>query len=324
MKLTRKLFRAVCILLVTALFVCVGSACVKEKPQEDLTIVSGFSVHIIDVGNGDCIFVRFHDGKNMLIDCGVPSKNNLANINKVLKSYSVTQIDYLVLTHPDVDHVGNAEAIVNTYNVNKAYIPNIYNLQEYQAFSKALTTLKNKNVQLEYSSIGSGVLNDKYVVAFLSPCASGAGDVYGEFNGIELPTDKQINNLSPVIYLEYAGIKFLFTGDAGKEQEGIIQSNYNSGLYDKFYNDRVNLDQIDFLKVGHHGAEDCSSQDFLNLIQPQNAIFSVGGNNIYGHPSSRVLDRLFVANENVSILRTDVSGNICISVSADGEYKIYK
>ena len=127
-----------------------------------------------------------------------------------------------------------------------------------------------------------------------------------------------------MIYVEYAGVSFLFTGDAGKQQEQLVENNINLGFYNQFVDGRIDLYNIDFLKVAHHGADDCSSQDFLNIIQPQNAVLSVGGNNIYGHPSSRVIDRLYLANPNVNLLRTDVCGNITISVSASGEYAIYK
>ena len=324
MKLNKKLLRAVCIFIVTALFICMSSGCIKENNNEDVTVVSGFSVHFIDVGNGDCIFIRFPDGKNMLIDCGENSQSNLKNIDNILKTYSVTTIDYFVLTHPDADHVGNAESIVNSYTVNKAFIPNIYNGQDYKSFYKGVTALQKKGVEIVYSRLGDGVLTDTYFMVFLSPCASLDGDVYGEFNGLDCPTDAQINDLSPMIYVEYSNVSFLFTGDASKTQEKLVEDNVKLGIYNQFMKGKIDLSQVDFLKVAHHGADDCSSQDFLNMVQPQNAIISVGGNNIYGHPSSRVLDRLYLANPNVNLLRTDVCGNICISVSANGEYEIYR
>ena len=324
MKTNNKFLRAVCIMLITALFICYACACSNENPPSQISNDDILSVHYIDVGNGDCIFINFHDGKNMLIDCGAESQNNLENIAKVLKDYSVSQIDYLVLTHPDLDHVGNAQSIVKNYIVKKAYIPNIYNKQLYPSFAKAVMEMEIRKVEIAYSTMGDKILADEYIIAFLSPCWTTYGDAYGEFNGYPSPTDTQVNNLSPIIYLEYAGVTFLFTGDAGYQQEKLVENNCNIGMYDRFFENRVKLNQIDFLKVAHHGAEDCSSQDFLNIIQPKNAIISVGGDNVYGHPSSLVINRLYASNQNVNVLRTDVYGTISVTVNQFGDFQIDK
>ena len=144
MKLSKKVLRVVSTLLLTALSLFLISGCSpKEAVKEEISVTTGFSVHFIDVGNGDSIFIRFHDGKNMLIDCGAKQKNNLENIERVLDTYSVKSIDYLVLTHPDGDHVGNAQSIIRKYNVERAYIPNIYNKQDYTEFNDAVNALQD-------------------------------------------------------------------------------------------------------------------------------------------------------------------------------------
>jgi competence protein ComEC len=162
-----------------------------------------------------------------------------------------------------------------------------------------------------------------YYVGFLSPISGSINKTYyDEFNLISNPTDQQVNNLSPMIYLTYNGVRFLFTGDADKLQEQKIIEYYKSNIIDLYHKDRVNLYDIDFLKVGHHGDEDSSSQEFLDILKPKNAIISVGGNNVYGHPSTRVINRITTTNENCRILRTDVLGNVYVSVDKNGEYKI--
>ena len=323
MNFSKKLLRVVSALLLTALSFMFIYGC-DNTESEEIPVTVGFSVHFIDVGNGDSIFVRLPDGKNMLIDCGANQNDNLQNIKRVLDTYSVKTIDYLVLTHPDIDHVGNAESIIKSYQVKRAYIPNVYNIEEYPRFDKAVDALRESSAEIKYSSLGDGVLQDDYVIAFLSPCSSSLGDPYGDFNKTPTPTDSEINDLSPIIYLEYANVKFLFTGDAGVNQERLVLTNYEVGLYTQAFYGRVNLSNIDFLKVAHHGANGSTSKDLLDEIMPTNAIISVGGDNVYGHPSSVILNRLYENNENMNVLRTDVYGNISVSVDEDGQYQINK
>lgn len=312
--------------LITLLY-CFVSACSCEDALPEVVAVKceeSFSVQFIDVGNGDSIFIRFPDGKTMLIDCGEPSDTIFRNITSVIDAYGVSQIDYLVLTHPDIDHVGNANSVIEKYYVNTAFVPNIYDKQSYTEFSSALSVLQSKGALIKYSSPYIFLEGSGYYLAFLSPCAENQGDYYGEFNSSVTPDDQMVNDLSPIIYLEYAGVRFVFTGDAGVEQERRVLERYDAGIYDAIHRGKVNLRDVDFLKVGHHGSLDCSSDEFLYVLKPRNAVFSVGGNNSYGHPSTITLTRLIYSNPSVNFLRTDVYGTIGVGVSPSGETKIYK
>jgi competence protein ComEC len=123
------------------------------------------------------------------------------------------------------------------------------------------------------------------------------------------------------VYLEYKGVRFLFTGDNSSQKEQKLINDYKSGAIERFLFNKevtVNLESIDFLKVAHHGSDDSTCADFLALTRPKNAIISVGGNNIYGHPSTSTLVKLEVANENVNVLRTDVKGTISVMVNKQG------
>ena len=89
-------------------------------PQIDTSI---FSVHFLSVGQGDCIFINFPDGKIMLIDLGPKDDQVCDYIKEVIKLTDKDKIDYLVLSHPDEDHVSNTEKVLQDFNVDTAYLP---------------------------------------------------------------------------------------------------------------------------------------------------------------------------------------------------------
>ncbi len=308
------------IILVALLYCFLGgcSSCQKEK----FIVVQGFSVNFIDVGNGDSIFIRFDDGKNMLIDCGLSSKDNFDNVCKVLDAYNTYTINYFVLTHPDAEHVGNVSNILSKYKIEKAFIPNVYNKAMYSTFNNGYNSLVKSGVEITHTNIYQSISGTNYFLCFLSPCLEGAGDYYGYFNGLSSPTDKDINNLSPIIYLEYKGVRFLFTGDATKEQENAVINNNTNGLYDLIHHKNINLYDIDVLKVANHGSTDSSGLDFLSILRPRFAIISVGGNNVYGYPSALVINNLYKVNSSVKVLRTDVFGDISLAVDFNGKLRV--
>ena len=105
------------------------------------------------------------------------------------------------------------------------------------------------------------------------------------------------NNNSNVIYTELNGYKFMFMGDAGVEKEKDILNKYN-------------ISGIDVLKIGHHGSKTSSSKEFINEINPNYSIISVGKNNRYGHPNKEVLNNLGQSK----IYRTDIDGSIMFRI----------
>lgn len=312
---------SITIILVTLLY-CFLSGCSSCQKDKRFKTVQGFSVNFIDVGNGDSIFIRFDDGKNMLIDCGFSSTTYFDNICRVLDAYNTTKINYLVLTHPDVDHVGNVSNLLSKYKIEKAFIPNVYNKSLYKVFNDAYSSLVNAGVEMTYSNIYQSIIGRNYFACFLSPCLDGTSDYYGYFNGLLSPTENDINSLSPIIYLEYKGVRFLFTGDATKEQESVLMFNYKAGLYNLIHDRNINLYDIDVLKVAHHGSADSSGYEFLSILKPKIAVISVGGNNVYGHPSAEVINNLYMVNPSVKILRTDVFGDISLAVDFNGKLSV--
>ena len=243
-------------------------------------INSNLEVTYLDVGQGDSTFIKFpHNQSNILIDTGglVNSDYHVA-INKTipyLKSKGITKIDYLILTHGDYDHMGEAINLINNFKVSNV----IFNCGNYNNLEKELILALN-NKKINYASCIKKLNVSRSSLYFLNT---------HEYNNE--------NDDSNVIYFEYY-YKFLFMGDAGiKKEKNIIE--------------KYNLNNIDFIKIGHHGSNTSSSKEFINEINPKYSLISVGKNNKYGHPNQSVLDTL----KNSKIYRTDKDGSIEIKVN---------
>jgi beta-lactamase superfamily II metal-dependent hydrolase len=185
--------------------------------------------------------------------------------------------------------------------------------------------LEEKGVTITFSDCYKSIESEDYFIAFLSPLATDgkSQSYYSEFNGLYEPSSQQINDLSPIIYFQCMGMRMLFTGDASSIQEKLVIQNYLTGFYDQVFGQgKVNLIGVDFLKLGHHGDENSSCQEFLEITLPKNAVASCGTSNPYGHPSSSTLDRLILVNPNVKLYRTDLSGNIIVTASKNNSYKV--
>ncbi|MBQ8426811.1 MAG: MBL fold metallo-hydrolase [Clostridia bacterium] len=283
----------------------------------------GFSVHYLDVGQGDCALIHFPDGKTMMIDVGNGERENNQYVLGFLENFSVSKIDYLVLTHPDADHIGGAKELALNVQINNAYIPHILDLNGFANFKTTVDVLENKNVSLKISATYERIKGQDYVVAFLTPYEPNhSSSSYDNIN-VEYPTESDINNVSPIIYIEYKGIRFLFTGDAGSSQENLLLEDEQiiTQLFE-ILGVTVNLDNIDFLKVAHHGSADSTTENFIKRLTPKNAVISVGGLNSFGHPSSQVLYRLAQFSPAHNLFRTDVDGTVSVFVDQNGQINV--
>ena len=232
----------------------------------------------LDVSQGDSILLHYpHNKYNILIDTGGNYNYEISKniIIPYLKSKGISKIDYLILTHGDYDHMGESINLIENFKVEKV----IFNCGPYNGLEKELIkVLKKKNIKY-YSCIKE--LNiDKNKLKFL--------------NTKEYDNE---NDNSSVIYFNYYNYKFLFMGDASTEREKDILEKYN-------------LKDVDFLKVGHHGSNTSSSEEFINSINPKYSLISVGKNNRYGHPNKEVLDNL----NDSKIYRTDQDGSIMFKI----------
>lgn len=240
-------------------------------------------VTMLDVSQGDSLMLAFPNNEgNILIDTGGIvnfTKTNYeistSTIIPYLKSIGIKKINYLVLTHGDFDHMGEAINFVNNFKVDKV----ILNCGSYNDLEKDLIKVLDKK-KIEYYSCIKELNIDNNKLYFL--------------NTKEYDNE---NDNSNVIYTELYGYKFMFMGDAGVGKEKDILNKYN-------------LSNIDVLKVGHHGSKTSSSKSFINETNPKYSIISVGKNNRYGHPNKEVLNNL----ENSKIYRTDQVGSIMFKI----------
>lgn len=244
-------------------------------------IDSSFTVTYLDVGQGDSIFIKYpHNQGNILIDTGgIVNSDYQVAINKTipyLKSFGVTKLDYLILTHGDYDHMGDSNLLVNNFKVKNV----VFNCGPINTLEKELNKLlKEKQIPSYYCINKISIKNNKL-----------------EFLNTKHYDNE--NDNSNVIYTNYNNYRFLFMGDAGLSKEKDILKKYN-------------LESIDFLKVGHHGSNTSSSEEFITNIHPKYSLISVGKNNKYGHPKESVLEVL----SNSKVYRTDLNGSIEIKIS---------
>ena len=247
-------------------------------------------LYFLNVGQGDsALIITPYHREIILIDTGgkIPysqeswqlKDNNISlaqNIITFLKSIGITKINTMILTHGDYDHLGNAADIINDFKIKRV----VFNCGNFNELEQELIKVLDKKKIPYYSCVKELNIDDNKLY-FLN------NKDYGNEN-----------DNSSVIYTKLNNHKFLFMGDAGVEvEEDLIQ--------------KYNLNDIDVLKVGHHGSNTSSSKIFINNIKPKYAIISVGKNNRYGHPKSSVLDTL----SNSKIYRTDLDGSIMFKIN---------
>lgn len=221
------------------------------------------------VGQADATLIKINDA-SMLIDSG--NNEDGTKISEFLKRNNINKLDYLVGTHADEDHIGGMDKIIEEIEVGKILLSKVGS--EAKDYIEILDNANRKDIQIEYP-----VRGDKF---YLDSCECEIMSA--------LEDDVSDNNSSIVIQMKYLDTAYLFMGDAEKEVENSREWN-----------------QVDVLKVGHHGSNSSNSEEFLSQVRPKYAVIEVGKNNAYNLPNEKTIERLTKVGCN--ILRTDESNN---------------
>jgi competence protein ComEC len=247
---------------------------------------------LFDVGQGDSVFVTFPNGRRLLVDAGGLSRGTFdigdRVIGPALRARRFVSLDYIAITHADVDHVGGARALVRDFSPQEVWWG---------------TPVANHPV--------TAALRDEAGRQRATWRTLQRGDG-AEIGGVDVrvlhppPPDwerqRVRNNDSLVFELRFGRVSVLLTGDIGREvEEGLLAT--------------LDLLPTVILKVPHHGSLTSSSPRFLQATQPRIALIGVGRGNVYGHPAPLVLGRLYDAG--AEVFRTDLDGQV--DVMTDGE-----
>lgn len=237
------------------------------------------TIYYLDVGQADSILIKSNN-EYMVIDGG--NNNDGPLLVNYFKSLGITNIKYLVGTHPHEDHIGGLDDIINSFNIENIYIPDA--ITTTSTFEELLDAIENKNMTYKVPKINES----------LSLGNASLKVIYTGTNTSDL------NNTSIVLKMTYINNTFLFTGDMTSVTE------------EKILNKDI---KADVLKIGHHGSRYSSTNEFLKKVNPKYAIISVGKNNKYGHPAIETISKL--NKMNIETYRTDESGTIILKSNGE-------
>jgi competence protein ComEC len=258
----------------------------------------GLTLTFLDVGQGDSILVEFPKGKRMLIDGGGSYEDRFDTGKSILAPFlwnkKIRKIDYLVLTHPDPDHLKGLNFIAAHFEIGQFWSTGIR--AESESYLQLEEILSKKKIQ-------RFILDEKVLplviegvnTTFLNPPGT---------EGLQRMSRNRmwVNNTSLVVRLQFKNVSFLLPGDIGQEAEyRMMREGYSL--------------KSDLLKVPHHGSASSSSPDFLERIKPAYAVLTVGERNLGHLPNPEVMKRYRRIGSR--IFRTDRDG--AITVITDGE-----
>ncbi len=271
--------------IILVIFMIVGYLLYLNYNQESYSnpntnrVSSDLHVYFLDVGQADSILIS-NNNHYMLIDAG-NNEDGPKLVKYLQKELGIQKLDYVVGTHPHEDHIGGLDNIINNFEVDKIYLPEV--ITTTKTFEDVLDAIDKNNLEINVPEIGETF-------------KLGEADFEVMYTGTD---DSDLNNCSIVLKMIFGNYSYLFTGDATEKVEKII--------LDK------NID-VDILKVGHHGSSYSSSNSFLAKVTPKYAFISVAKENSYGHPSKDTINRLKKYTNNIYM--TSELGTI--EITSDG------
>lgn len=288
-------------LLITILIILAGTlyeVFIKEEIQEtnpkviidssnDTVEIKGeLILTMIDVGQADG-FLLEQNGKIALIDCGTRSTGK--KVVEYLQSKGITKIDYVFGTHPHDDHMGGMYDVITNFEIGMIVIPEVKSGEVTSNwYIKLMTEIKEGEYNLEYAKEGETYYLGDATMKIIGPISEPNGN---------------LNNYSTVLKVSFGEMDIIMTGDAETEVEEEILAKYEEEL------------DAEILKVGHHGSDTSTSDEFLEAISPEYALISAKIGNKYNHPIESTMQKL--ENANIVVYRTDENGTVEIIITSD-------
>lgn len=257
-----------------------------------LRFYSGFEFTMLDVGQGDSLFMRFPSGTVCLVDGGSTGVKNVGQyrILPYLKYEGVDVVDYVVLSHLDEDHINGIRELIEMtgtldgVEIEQIFFPAIANPDE--TYEELWKLALEKGISAQTIGAGDRFEEEDLEMKCLYPVKN------------SISADK--NDSSTTLQITYEKFTMLLTGDMGTAGEKeLLQNNI--------------MQDIDVWKVSHHGSKYSGEMEFLEMIRPNLSLISVGKNN-YGHPSDELLNRLKAVK---SYVRTTLESG-AINLRSDG------
>lgn len=234
-------------------------------------------VHFIDTGNSDAILIK-NGSSFALVDSG--DNDDEDRVVSYLKKQGVKELEYIFATHPHADHIGGLDAVISQISVKNVYVSN--GDSDSKTYSDFIYAMSNKGLNPSVP-----LLNSEFTLGT------------SKFKVISVANEKEANNNSLVLEYINGNDKVLLMGDAEKEIES-----------------KIDVSDVDLLKVGHHGSKSSSSKVFIDKINPKYAVILVGANNKYGHPHKETMNTL--SSKSIEIHRSDECGDIIFKSSGNG------
>ena len=233
---------------------------------------------MFDVGHGDAFLLKTTKNKTLMIDTGGKHADDkihyIGTLSKykilpALKKKGIKKIDYLIITHPHNDHMGELEFLCQDLTFSNIIINKQSFTQQQLAYINTLATIYNFKI-VDFHSLNKVYLDQFFI----------------ELLDATIPQSDDPNKQSIITLVKYKDYKLLFMGDATSDNEQILLSKYD-------------LSNIDILKVGHHGSKTSSSESFIQVTKPRISLISNGQNNRFQLPHMQVLNKLKIINSKV-------------------------
>ncbi len=237
---------------------------------------SSLTVTFLDVGQGDCAFLRTSRGTTILIDAGSTDLSSVTQnrLLPFLESQGIGSLDYVFISHSDADHVNAITGYLESgRSIGTVLIPLLDGaLASESSYTGLLKTLNDYNVSVIWMNSGQIWQEGELSLQCLAPASASDADYHSY---------SSLNAASQVLLLTWQGFRILFTGDCGEDGELLlIRELKKQGII------------CDLLKAGHHGSATSTSTELLTLLSPKAVVISCGIENSYGHPSPEMTARL--------------------------------